>query len=71
MEDLHPYQVAGRILGFRKPKSMVQGDLFPKLVTKAADFLAIPLCDIYNEIKNIQLVGLPVLLGGLRKEGGV
>ena len=50
---------------------MVQGDLFPKLVTKAADFLAIPLCDIYNEIKNIQPVGLPVLLGGLRKEGGV
>ena len=48
VENLQPYQVAGRIRGFRKPKSMVQGDLFPKLVTRAADFLAVPLCDIYS-----------------------
>ena len=29
---------------------MVKGDLFPELMTKFADFLAIPLTDIYNTI---------------------
>ena len=46
--DLH--QVAGRIRRFRKPRSMVKGDVFPDLVTKYADFFAIPLCSIYNKI---------------------
>ena len=31
---------------------MVRGDLFPTLVTRLSDFLAIPLCDIYNSVKN-------------------
>ena len=31
---------------------MVRGDLFPKLVSKYADFLAIPLTSIYNEISS-------------------
>ena len=35
---------------FRKPKSMVKGDIFPSTVTKFADFLAIPLTSIYNEV---------------------
>ena len=47
---LQRYQVAGRLRSFRKPKSMVRGDLFPKLVTKFADFLAIPLTAVYNEV---------------------
>ena len=47
---LQPYQVAGRIKAFRKPKSMVKGDIFPSLMEKFNLFLAIPLTDIYNEI---------------------
>ena len=31
---------------------MVAGDLFPCLVTRLADFLAVPLCSIFNSIKN-------------------
>ena len=49
-ETLLPYQVAGRLRAFRKPKSMVRGDLFPVLVTACADFLAIPLANIYSEV---------------------
>ena len=39
---LRTYEVASRIRRFRKPKSMVPGDIFPQLVTKFSDFLAIP-----------------------------
>ena len=48
--DLKPYQVEGRIQAFKKPKSMVWGDIFPVLFDKYATLLAIPLTDIYNEI---------------------
>ena len=34
---------------------MVRGDIFPDLVTKYADFLAIPLTAIYNDISRTQL----------------
>ena len=44
------HEVAARIKHFRKPKSMVKGDIFPCLMTKYSDFLAIPLQSIYNEI---------------------
>ena len=37
---------------FRKPKSMVTGDIFPHLLTRHSDFLAIPLCSIYNSISS-------------------
>ena len=47
---LRTFEVASRIRRFRKPKSMVPGDIFLKLVTKFSDFLAIPLTMIYNEI---------------------
>ena len=47
---LELHEVALRIRKFRKPKSMVVGDLFPDLVTKFADFLAVPLTSIFNEI---------------------
>ena len=47
---LEPFQVAGRIRVFRKPKSMVKGDIFPALLAKFGDLLAIPLCSKYNEI---------------------
>ena len=43
-------EVAGRIRHFKKPKSMVRGDIFPALVSLYGDFLAIPLSNIYNEI---------------------
>ena len=47
---LEVWQVAGRLKHFRKPKSMVAGDIFPKLVTIISDQLAVPLTNIYNEI---------------------
>ena len=47
---LLPYQVEGRIKAFKKPKSMVRGDIFPNLLEKSATLLAIPLTIIYNEI---------------------
>ena len=50
LPTLRTHEVAARIRRFRKPKSMVPGDIFPKLVTKFSDFLAIPLTMIYNEI---------------------
>ena len=42
------YEVSARLRTFRKPRSMVKGDIFPELVTKYADILAIPLCHIFN-----------------------
>ena len=50
LPELALHEVAGRLKKFRKPRSMVRGDIFPDLVTKYADFLAIPLTSIYNEI---------------------
>ena len=47
---LAPHKVAGRIRAFKKLKSMVKGDIFPQLVTKFGDLLAIPLSDIFNSI---------------------
>ena len=47
---LTPAEVSKRIKYFKKPKSMVTGDIFPCIMTKYCDFLAIPLSDIYNEI---------------------
>ena len=34
----------------KKPRSMVSGDIFPDLMTRYGDLLAIPLCDIFNSI---------------------
>ena len=47
---LQVYEVAGRLRKFKKPKSVVRGDIFPGIVTKYSDFLAIPLTSIYNSI---------------------
>ena len=47
LPKLELHEVSTRIRKFRKPKSMVKGDLFPQLFS---DFLTIPLADIYNEI---------------------
>ena len=44
---LDEYEVASRIRRFKKTRSTVPGDIFPKLVTQFADFLAIPLADIF------------------------
>ena len=52
VRDLMPknHSVASRIRRFKKPRSTVPVDIFPHLVTQFADFLAIPLADIYNSI---------------------
>ena len=50
LSKLERHEVSTRLCKFRKPKSMVKGDLFPQLMTIFSDFLAIPLTDIYNEI---------------------
>lgn len=52
---LHPYGVSLRLKKFKKIKSMVRGDIFPDLVTKYADFLAIPLTAIYNDISFMKI----------------
>ena len=52
LKTLEPYEVAARLKRFKKPKSMVRGDIFPELVTKYADFLAVPLTAIYNDISS-------------------
>ena len=56
---LEPFQVAGRIKAFKKPKSMVKGDIFPSLMDKFWILLAIPLTDIYNEITRCLLYTSP------------
>ena len=45
---LLPEQVATRLRGFKKPKSMVRHDIFPALVGPGATQLAGPLTHIYN-----------------------
>ena len=45
---LSPILVEGRLKKCRKPSSMVNGDIFPKMVNACAPYLAAPLCDIYN-----------------------
>ena len=50
VQILHVNQVANRLRKIKKPKSMVKHDIFPALVGPAADFLAAPLCHIYNTI---------------------
>ena len=47
---LEKHEVSAHLRKFRKPKSMVKGDIFPRLVNLFSDFLAIPLTDIYNQI---------------------
>ena len=47
---LQAYEVAARIKSFKKPRSMVRGDIFPSLMDRYGDLLAVPLSDIYNEI---------------------
>ena len=42
--------VKTRLIQFKKPKSMVRHDIFPSLVSEAAQYLAGPLTYIYNTI---------------------
>ena len=55
MPQLQTHHVATRIRKMRKPKSMVKGDVFPKLMTDLSDFFAIPLTDIYNTITDTKV----------------
>ena len=50
LKRLELHEVANRIRRFRKPRLMVSGDFFPDLVMKFADFLALPLTSIFNDI---------------------
>ena len=45
---LQPHEVSLRLKKCRKPKSMIEGDIFPQLVDSFSDILAIPLTKIYN-----------------------
>ena len=55
LPKLEPFEVAARIKKFRKPKSMVPGDVFPSLVMRLSDFFALLLCNIYNEITETKI----------------
>ena len=47
-------QVKSRLTSFRKPKSMVLGDIFPSLVNRVAAQLAVPLTNIFNDMTATQ-----------------
>ena len=48
LRQLSAGDVEKRLKDFRKPKSMVQGDIFPALVNRVAGPLSVQLSDIYN-----------------------
>ena len=52
---LQVFEVVSRIRKIRKPKSIVEGDLFPELVMKFSYFIAIPLTDINNAITTTKI----------------
>ena len=54
LPSLTVVDVVNRLRKFRKPKSMVRGDIFPCLVNKVAESLALPLTNIYNCITKTQ-----------------
>lgn len=43
-----PHEISARLRTCKKPKSMLDGDIFPSLVSDNCDILAIPLTSIYN-----------------------
>ena len=43
-----PEMVEKRLHEMKKPNSMVEGDIFPKLVNECSGWLSVPLSDIYN-----------------------
>ena len=45
---LEPHIVSARMKSAKKSKSMVEGDLFPDIISKYHDLLAIPLTKIFN-----------------------
>lgn len=45
---LSPNEILKRLKEFKKPKSMVEGEIFPAPVNRAAIDLAMPLTHIYN-----------------------
>ena len=45
---LSPNEVVKKLREFKKPKSMVVGDIFPAIVNRAAISLAMPLTHLYN-----------------------
>ena len=44
------YAISARLKRFKKPNSIVRGDIPPKLVCSVADFLAIPLKYIFDQV---------------------
>ena len=47
---LQPHEVSARLKSFKKPKSMVNGDIFPQCINKCHDLIAVPLTKIFNLI---------------------
>ena len=50
MPVLKPYRVAERIRRIKKPRTRIEGDIFPSLMKEYADVIAIPLTEMYNTI---------------------
>ena len=46
--------VEARLISFKKPRSMVPGDVFPALISRIAKSIAVPLVTIYNDITTTQ-----------------
>ena len=58
LPDLGQHEVLTKLRKFKKPKSMVRGDIFPQLVTIFSGFLAIPLTYRYNQISSVGQQGV-------------
>ena len=50
---LLPHEVSQMLKSIKKPRSRVDGDIYPDLVTKYCDILAIPLTHIFNAVLRV------------------
>ena len=50
--NIKPYQIEQRLRKCKKPKSMVDGDIFPDLISPIAGELSHPLANIFNDCLN-------------------
>ena len=50
IDPLTVEQVADRRRAQKKPGSMVEGDMFPKLLNSVANYIAVPITSIFNEL---------------------
>ena len=50
VSTLHPAEIEKVLRGIKKPKSMVPGDIPPKIISEIAGYVSVPLAYIFNEL---------------------